>query len=77
MYPKDNYFTPYEKRKSLPEAQKYLKNGLSFKELDKQAYEYDDNEMARRMNQAKGKLLEVVQLPDLHTIDITKLFTSF
>ena len=73
MYPKDNYFTPYEKLKGLPDAQRYLKDGVSFEELDKEAYKYDDNEMAMRMKRAKRKLLEIVELPDLHTIDIVKL----
>lgn len=46
-YPQKNYKTPYEKFRSLPQAAKYLKKGLSFKELDRFAATYTDNQIAQ------------------------------
>lgn len=52
--------TPYEKLKSLPEAQQYLKPGLSFQALDDIAYAISDNEAARRLNKARSKLFQTI-----------------
>jgi len=57
-YPQELYQTPYEKLKSLPNAQKYLKPGVSFEKLDKIAYAESDNEFAGKMQLAKDKLFE-------------------
>ena len=54
----DVYMTPYEKFKSLPNAQQYLKEGITFEMLDKIAYEFSDNEWAENMQKAKHKLFE-------------------
>jgi DNA-binding MarR family transcriptional regulator len=54
----DIYMTPYEKFKSLPNAEQYLKEGITFKLLDKIAYEFSDNEWAEKMQKAKVKLFE-------------------
>ena len=48
--------TPYEKLKSLPNAASYLKAGLDFASLDKQAYALSDNEAARQLNAARDEL---------------------
>lgn len=58
-YPQELYQTPYEKLKSLPNAKKYLKPGVSFEELDKIAYAESDNEFAEKMQNAKDKLFEI------------------
>lgn len=52
--------TPYEKLKSLPEASTYLKPGVTFKQLDEIASECSDNEAAKRLNEAKAKLFQLI-----------------
>lgn len=54
----DIYLTPYEKLKSLPNAEQYLKESFSFDELDKIAYSESDNTFAQRMKKAKQKLFK-------------------
>jgi transposase InsO family protein len=56
-YPVENYQTPYERLKSLPEATRYLRPGLSWARLDPIADERSDTEWARRMQTAKARLL--------------------
>jgi len=55
-YRYSDMMTPYEKLKSLPEAQKYLKPGNTFEQLDAIAYAVSDNEAARCLNQARSEL---------------------
>lgn len=55
-YRYDNLMTPYDKLRSLPEAQQYLKAAITFEQLDDQAHAMSDNEAARRLNQARDKL---------------------
>ena len=50
--------TPYEKLKSLPHAHRYLKEGITFEQLDDVAYKESDNEYAEKMQKAKLKLLK-------------------
>jgi transposase InsO family protein len=52
--------TPYEKLKSLPDAAKYLKPGMTFQALDAIATQSSDNEAARRLNQAKAALFQLI-----------------
>jgi len=52
--------TPYEKLKSLPDAENYLKSGTTFDQLDAIAYAISDNEAARRLNQARSELFETI-----------------
>jgi transposase InsO family protein len=56
-YPQKDYATPYEKWKSLPEAEKYLKEGMSFGRLDGVAGTMSDTEWARKMGTARVTLL--------------------
>jgi len=56
-YKRDDYATPYEKWKSLPQAEKYLKPKMSFARLEEAALKMSDTECARRMSAAKGQLL--------------------
>lgn len=60
VYPKEMYVTPYEKLKSLPKASRYLKTGLTFERLDKQAYAESHTAFAFQMNQAKYALLKTI-----------------
>ena len=56
-YKAEDYRTPYEKLKSLPEADQYLKQDTSFAKLDRVAKKMSDTECARKMGEAKTKLL--------------------
>ena len=56
IYPTAGYMTPYEKLQSLPEAEQYLKPGVTFDQLDEIAYALSDTEFATFMEQAKDKL---------------------
>lgn len=54
--PKD-YATPYQKLKSLPGAQDYLKDGISLESLERMAKSMSDTEFAGKMRATKTKLL--------------------
>jgi len=57
-YAYENMNTPYEKFKSLPEAEKYLKSGLSFKKLDDIANKMSDNDAADLLQQQRKLLFK-------------------
>ena len=57
QYKIEDYATPYEKLKSLPDAAGYLKPGVSFAHLDRVAKAMSDTECAKKMSAAKAKLL--------------------
>ena len=59
-YPYASMMTPYDKLKSLPKARGFLKQGLTFDQLDAKAYEISDNEAAKQLKEAKTKLWEAV-----------------
>ncbi|MEW6610376.1 MAG: hypothetical protein AB1352_01970 [Patescibacteria group bacterium] len=52
------WMTPYDRLKSLPDAEKYLKPGITFEMLDKIALAESDNEFALAMRNAKVALFE-------------------
>ena len=58
IYKLEDYQTPYEKLKSLENAEQYLKDGITFEMLDKIAYEKSDNEFAEEMQKAKAELFK-------------------
>jgi len=59
-YPYKLMMTPYEKLKSLREAEQYLKRGVTFRDLDAQASATSDNEAAQRMNDARAILFKTI-----------------
>jgi transposase InsO family protein len=59
-YPYDAIMTPYEKFKSLPEAQQYLKTGITFEILDAIAYQQSDNEAADTLQRARRQLFKSI-----------------
>jgi hypothetical protein len=59
-YRYDKMMTPYEKLKSLEQAGNYLKEALSFEQLDKEAYKMSDNKFTDRMNLAKKQLFKQI-----------------
>ena len=56
-YPAQDYATPYEKLKSLPEAEQYLKPEVSLARLEQIAFQMSDTAAATKMGIAKAKLL--------------------
>lgn len=56
IYKTADYTTPYEKLKSLPNAEQYLKHGITFAKLDEIAYGESDVEFARKMRVARAIL---------------------
>ncbi|HEY6736600.1 MAG TPA: DDE-type integrase/transposase/recombinase [Candidatus Saccharimonadia bacterium] len=56
VYRAEDYQTPYEKFRGLPDAPQYLKPGVTFDQLDFIAYALPDTEFAELMEQAKDRL---------------------
>jgi transposase InsO family protein len=56
-YAAEDYATPYEKLRSLPNGHQYLKDGMRWELLDQIAYAVSDTEAARRMMRVKAELL--------------------
>lgn len=54
-------FVPYERFKSLENAEQYLKSGISFAELDVIAYALSDNQFAEMMQKAKSELQKLIK----------------
>ncbi len=61
-YAGEDYATPYEKLKSLQQAEQYLKPEVSFAHLDQVAHKMSDTEWARKMATAKAQLLRRVKI---------------
>ncbi len=57
-YPYQKVMTPYEKLKSLPEAQSYLQPGVTLEKLDDIAKQMSDNVFAERMVKARSNLFQ-------------------
>ena len=57
-YPYENYMTPYEKLKSIKNVKKYLKTGITLKELDEIAYAMSHTEYAICMQKEKDKIFD-------------------
>jgi len=57
----EDMMTPYEKLKSLPNAEDFLKPGMSFQALDAYVAVTSDNQAAQRMNQARARLFLSIQ----------------
>jgi len=59
-YPYREVMTPYEKFKSMPAAERYLRPGLTMDKLDDIANQMSDNEFAERMVKARSNLFQNV-----------------
>ncbi len=59
-YPYKLMMTPYEKLKSLPLSENFLKSGTDFEKLDAQAGAMSDNEAAQRLNNARAILFKTI-----------------
>jgi hypothetical protein len=62
-YPYDLMSTPFEKLKSLPDVDKYLKPGITIDDLDKKALEMSDTEAAEKMNAASMEMFGKIFAP--------------
>ena len=58
VYRQKDYQTPYQKLKSFKRAEQYLKEGITFQDLDKIAMEKSDNEWAVITREAKKNLFK-------------------
>lgn len=61
-YPAENYMTPYEKLKSLPNWQQYLRPGVTEEMLEAQANAKTPNQAAREMQEAKVELEKIIHM---------------
>ena len=52
--------TPYEKLKSLPNAEHYLKEGVRFEELDVQMMAMTDLQAAKALKKAQSELFKQI-----------------
>ena len=52
--------TPFEKLKSLPEAEQYLKPGVTFRHFEARANDQADLEAAAALNQARARLFALI-----------------
>lgn len=52
--------TPYEKLKSLPDAEKYLKQGITFEILGAAAMKMSDNQAAKLLQKERRKLFNQI-----------------
>ena len=59
-YPYRNMMTPYEKLKSLPGAERYLKKGITFEQLNRVAMQMTDHAAARKLQKAREKLFDLI-----------------
>jgi len=59
-YRYEQMMTPYDKLKSLPNAETFLKPGISFQQLDEIAMKESDNESARKLNIARTELFQSI-----------------
>lgn len=59
-YRYQDMMTPYEKFRSLPAAESYLKQKTTLKKLDAIATRYSDNEAAQFLNEARAKLFQSI-----------------
>lgn len=65
----ETWMTPYDKLKSLKNAEQFLKDEISFSDLDKLAYSKSDNDFAKEMLKAKEKLFNIIRTKPLANID--------
>jgi len=55
-----DYMTPYEKLRSIPDVRIYLKESITPERLDKIARRYTDNEMAKKVQLERDKLFDKI-----------------
>jgi hypothetical protein len=66
-YPYQSMMTPYEKLKSLPKSEQYLKDGVTFEIMDEIAYAITDNKSADQLQKARQQLFKTIDERELNT----------
>ena len=61
-YPYAALMTPYEKLRSLPSLDHFLKPGITLETLNALALKTSDNDAARHLNQARDKLFQIINI---------------
>jgi hypothetical protein len=59
-YPYKNIMTPYEKLRSLPNAEQYLKEGISFNDLNNESMSITDLESAKQIHIQRNTLFHKI-----------------
>ena len=59
-YPYEEVRTPYERLKALPQAESYLRPGVTFERLETIASQMSDNQFAERMVKARSNLFQQI-----------------
>lgn len=59
----DHYLTPFEKLQSLPEAKRFLKDGVTMEDLERMARAHSDTEFARLLQRRKMELFRSFAKP--------------
>ena len=59
-YPFESMMTPYDKLKSLPDVEYYLKPGITLEALDEYALKMSDNDAADGLQHARQKLFTLI-----------------
>ncbi len=59
-YPYEKVRTPYERLKALPQAESYLRPGVTFEKLETIANQMSDNQFAERMVKARSNLFQQI-----------------
>jgi transposase InsO family protein len=59
-YPYEEVMTPYERLKSVPQAESYLRPGVTLEKLGTIAKQMSDNQFAERMVNARSKLFQQI-----------------
>ena len=59
-YPYKHMMTPYDKFKSLPNAEHYLKPEITLEQLDAIAHAISDNDSAKQLQEAKQQLFKTI-----------------
>ena len=60
IYKHEDFMTPYEKLKTIPNAQRFLKKGVTFKMLNKIAFSRTNNQMAKLIQSERAKLFQKI-----------------
>ena len=64
VYPHDRVQTPYERLRGLAGAERFLKEGVSFEQLDRAARSVSDLAAMREVNRARAELFRRIGLDD-------------
>ena len=59
-YPYGSMMTPYDRLKTIPDAEVYLKPEVTFKDLDEFSMLMSDNESAQILNNERTKLFNLI-----------------